>query len=146
MCGIAAIYAYHSAAPVVDRGEICRIRDHMAARGPDGCGEWFSEEGRVALGHWRLAILDLSNRGAQPMASADGQLVISFNEEIYNYRALRAQLERKGYGFCLHRRKTGFSIPVRDWLTQDIAEAGADRRLRGWAKWVVYNAEWRRNN
>jgi asparagine synthase (glutamine-hydrolysing) len=45
----------------------------------------------------------------------------------------------------LHRRKTGFSIPVRDWLMQDIAEAGADRRLRGWAKWV-YNAGWRRSN
>jgi asparagine synthase (glutamine-hydrolysing) len=102
MCGVAAIYAYHSAAPIVDRGELRRIRDHMAARGPDGCGEWFSEDGRVALGHRRLAIIDLSERGAQPMVSADGQLVISFNGEIYNYRALCKQLERKGYLFRSH--------------------------------------------
>ena len=99
MCGIAGIYAYRNDALKVDRGELRRIRDHMTARGPDGCGEWFSEDGRVALGHRRLAILDLSERGAQPMVSADGQLIISFNGEIYNYRTLRAQLERKGYGF-----------------------------------------------
>jgi asparagine synthase (glutamine-hydrolysing) len=99
MCGIAAIYAYHSTAPKVGRGELRRIRDHMAARGPDGCGEWFSEDGCIALGHRRLAIIDLSERGAQPIVSADSQLVISFNGEIYNYRTLRTQLERKGYVF-----------------------------------------------
>ena len=141
MCGIAGIYAYRNDALKVDRGELRRICDHMTARGPDGCGEWFSEDGRVALGHRRLAILDLSNRGAQPMARADGQLVISFNEEIYNYRALRAQLERKGYGFCLHRRQTGFSIPVHEWLLRDNAAMNSDRSLRGWAKWI-YNTGW----
>ena len=66
MCGIAGIYAYHYAANAVDRAELQRIRDHMAARGPDGQGEWYSENGRVGLGHRRLTIIDLSERGAQP--------------------------------------------------------------------------------
>ena len=56
MCGIAAIYAYHNDAPDVDREELRSLRDPMAARGPDGHGEWFSEDGRVVLGHRRLAI------------------------------------------------------------------------------------------
>ena len=96
MCGIAGIFAYHYVALPVDREELRTIRDHMAARGPDGKGEWFSENGRVGLGHRRLAIIDLSDRAAQPMASADGQLVISFNGEIYNYRELRKELEARG--------------------------------------------------
>ena len=99
MCGIAGIYAYHNAAYPVDREELRGIRDHMAARGPDGKGEWISADQRVALGHRRLAIIDLSERAAQPMASADGQLVISFNGEIYNYRQLRQRLEAQGRVF-----------------------------------------------
>ena len=99
MCGIAGIYAYHYAANPVDRVELRKIRDHMAARGPDGFGEWYSSDERVGLGHRRLTIIDLSERGAQPMASADGKLVITFNGEIYNYRQLRASLEARGRKF-----------------------------------------------
>ena len=99
MCGIAGIYAYHYAANAVARDELRCIRDHMAARGPDGVGEWYSQNERVGFGHRRLAIVDLSERGAQPMMSADGNLVITFNGEIYNYRQLRALLEAKGYIF-----------------------------------------------
>ena len=99
MCGIAGIYAYHYAANAVDRAELRRIRDHMAARGPDGLGEWYSQDERVGFGHRRLTIIDLSERGAQPMASADGKLVVTFNGEIYNYRQLRASLEAKGRRF-----------------------------------------------
>src|ERR1700712_3799204 len=99
MCGIAGIYAYHYAANPVDRAELQRIRDHMAARGPDGLGEWCSPDERVILGHRRLSIIDLSERGAQPMASADGKLVVTFNGEIYNYRELRSQLKAGGAAF-----------------------------------------------
>jgi asparagine synthase (glutamine-hydrolysing) len=99
MCGIAGIYAYHYAANPVDRAELRRIRDHMAARGPDGLGEWYSEDERVAFGHRRLSIIDLSEEGAQPMTSADGKLIVTFNGEIYNYRQLRASLEATGYRF-----------------------------------------------
>jgi len=75
------------------------MRDAMRQRGPDGRGEWISRDGRVGLGHRRLAIIDLHERAAQPMHSADARLHVTFNGEIYNYRALRAELEHKGYTF-----------------------------------------------
>src|SRR5207249_7428074 len=109
MCGIAAIFAYGKSAPAVDRAELLRMREQMFARGPDGEGEWFSEDGRVGLGHRRLTIIDLSEAGAQPMWSADRSLAIIFNGEIYNYRELRSQLSvnssqlsGRGYQFRSH--------------------------------------------
>src|ERR1700732_2448268 len=99
MCGLAGIYAYGPTAGHIDCAELYRLRDHMAARGPDGAGEWQSPDGRIILGHRRLAIIDLSADAAQPMQSADGKVVIAFNGEIYNYRALRAELEAAGCRF-----------------------------------------------
>jgi len=99
VCGIVGIYAYGATAPNIDREELRKIRDQMAARGPDGSGEWIADDGRIGLGHRRLAIIDLSSRGCQPMLSADGTAVITFNGEIYNYRTLRAELEAKGHIF-----------------------------------------------
>ena len=64
MCGIAGLYAFAPSAPPADRAELRTIRDHMAARGPDGHGEWFSNDGRVAFGHRRLAIIDLTQGDA----------------------------------------------------------------------------------
>src|ERR1700681_1107584 len=71
----------------------------MLARGPDGTGVWWRHDRRCGLGHRRLSILDLSDRASQPMASADGKFVITFNGEIYNYAALRAELEATGVRF-----------------------------------------------
>ncbi len=99
MCGIAAIFSYRGKAGPVDQAELARIRDHMRARGPDGRGMWCSRDGHVGLAHRRLSIIDPSERGAQPMASADGRRVISYNGEIYNFRELREELERKGHAF-----------------------------------------------
>jgi len=102
MCGIAGICAYHHAAPEVDPAEIGRVRDHMATRGPDGYGAWLSKDCRIGLGHRRLSIIDLSDRAAQPMLSADGKLVVVFNGEIYNYGVLRKELQAKGHVFHSH--------------------------------------------
>jgi len=99
MCGIAALFSYRSAAPAVDRGEIEAITERMRPRGPDAGGTWISPDSRVALGARRLAIIDLTDEGTQPMADADGELRIVFNGEIYNYRELRARLERLGARF-----------------------------------------------
>jgi asparagine synthase (glutamine-hydrolysing) len=99
MCGIAGIFAYNYAANPVDRAALLRIRDQMAARGPDGSGEWLSDDQRVGFGHQRLSIIDLGPTGLQPMASADGRLIVTFNGEIFNYRALRRELEAKGRVF-----------------------------------------------
>src|SRR5579872_4990926 len=99
MCGLNGIYAFHPAAAAPDESELLATRDAMRARGPDGSGAWWSENGRCALAHRRLSILDLSNRASQPMLSEDGRLAIVFNGEIYNYPALRAELEARGAQF-----------------------------------------------
>jgi len=99
VCGIATIFAYTSDAPPVDREELMRMRERMIPRGPDGSGMWFSDDNRVGLAHRRLAILDLTESGSQPMSTADGSLVVTYNGEIYNYRELRSGLEKKGYNF-----------------------------------------------
>ena len=102
MCGIAGIYNFQNETPLVDTEELTRIRDHMAVRGPDGKGLWLSNNKRCGLAHRRLAIIDLSNAGHQPMSTQDGRFHISFNGEIYNYLALRAELEQKGIIFQSH--------------------------------------------
>ena len=100
MCGINAIYAYRDAAPAIDREEVIATRECMHSRGPDAGDAWFSEDGRVGFGHRRLAIIDLSPGGAQPMHF--DALTIVFNGEIYNYRELRTQLEARGRRFTTH--------------------------------------------
>lgn len=99
MCGIAAIFAYSENGSRVDREELLRIREAMVKRGPDGAGLWISNDQRIGLAHRRLAIIDLSDTGAQPMATANGTIRIVFNGEIYNYRELRQCLKAKGYQF-----------------------------------------------
>ncbi|HVH78991.1 MAG TPA: asparagine synthetase B, partial [Stellaceae bacterium] len=99
MCGIAGIYGHHPVANPVEPAELLRMRDRMTPRGPDGAGAWYSEDRRVGLANRRLAIIDLSERGAQPMLSADGKLAVTYNGEIYNYRDLRRRLEARGSVF-----------------------------------------------
>ena len=72
----------------------------MAHRGPDGAGQWRETDGRVVLGHRRLAIICTGEDGRQPMATADGALVVVFNGEIYNYLELRARLQEMGHRFA----------------------------------------------
>jgi len=106
----------------------------MAARVPDGAGEWFSDNNRVGLANRRLSIIDLSDRAAQPMASADGRLAISFNGEIYNYRELRCELEAKGRIF-----RTESDTEV---LLHLYAEAGEAmlHRLRGMFAFALWDS------
>ena len=99
VCGIAGTFAYRDSAPGVSADELARVRDAMAHRGPDGEGLWIAQDRRVGLAHRRLAIIDVSPTGAQPMASEDGKLWITFNGEIYNYRELRRELEGSGCRF-----------------------------------------------
>ncbi len=99
MCGIAGILTYRQTDAPVNRDELLKIRDAMAMRGPDGAGFWIANNGRVGLAHRRLAIIDLGDSGAQPMASRDGKFRIVFNGEIYNYKHLRLGLEKRGYRF-----------------------------------------------
>ncbi len=102
MCGIVGIFSYSAAAPRVELSELIAIRDAMAARGPDGAGHWLSSDQRIGLGHRRLAFVDLSEAGMQPMATVDGSLRITFNGEIYNYQSIRERLEARGVVFQSH--------------------------------------------
>jgi len=98
MCGIAALFAYGDAPPV-RREELEAINERMRPRGPDAGGMWISSDGRVGLASRRLAIIDLTPEGDQPLTDTAGELVIVFNGEIYNHRELRARLERGGARF-----------------------------------------------
>src|SRR6187551_3715270 len=132
MCGIAGILAYRNVAPAVDRTELSRMNDRMSARGPDGSGLWIGEDGRIGFAHRRLAIIDLSERGAQPMASADGALTITFNGEIYNYRALRAELEIKGYQF---RTDSDTEVLLQLYADRGLAMTKSLRGMFAFALW-----------
>ena len=104
MCGIAALFAYHDDAPPVTLGELMEINRAMLRRGPDGGGHWIDDASRVGLGHRRLAIIDLSAEAAQPMVR-DGlngtpeRYRITYNGEVYNFMALRRELEAEGVTF-----------------------------------------------
>lgn len=135
MCGIAAIYAYHYAALEVNREELQTIRDYMVARGPDGKGEWYSNNGRVGLAHRRLSIIDLSERAAQPMSNDDGSIIISFNGEIYNYKELRKGLEGKGY---LFRSDSDTEVLLR--LYEDQGR-GMVKHLRGMFAFAIWHGK-----
>jgi len=95
MCGVVG-YLNLDDAPAAVR-VVERMSRAVAHRGPDGRGTWV--QGPLALGHRRLAIIDLSAAAAQPMLSADGRFVISYNGEVYNFRELRAELQSRGHRF-----------------------------------------------
>ena len=98
MCGIAALFAYGADAPPVAVAELLKISQAMLRRGPDGGGHWISDDSQIGLAHRRLAIIDPDPRANQPL-SADQRYWITFNGEIYNFRALRAELEGEGVAF-----------------------------------------------
>ena len=96
MCAIAGIFAYGANAALVNAQELLQVRDSMTARGPDAAGLWVSDDGRLGFAHRRLAIIDLSPGGAQPMNEPTSGNWIVFNGEIYNHHALRAELREQG--------------------------------------------------
>jgi asparagine synthase (glutamine-hydrolysing) len=95
MCGIVGVL--HRNGKSVPTHVLKRMTDRIAHRGPDGEGHF--TEGPVGLGHRRLAIIDLSPLGHQPMANEDGTVLLVFNGEIYNYQGLRIELESRGHRF-----------------------------------------------
>ena len=93
MCGLVGLLG-GVADEVGDESLLRIMADSLIHRGPDDCGIWYDSEQRIGLGHRRLAILDLSPAGHQPMVSASGRYVIAFNGEIYNHLALRKDIEK----------------------------------------------------
>src|SRR6185295_2282700 len=132
MCGLVAFCAYNHVAPGIDRAELRVIRDHMASRGPDGIGEWFSPDGRVGLGHRRLSIIDLSAAASQPIANEDGSIHVVFNGEIYNYRELTKELIDKGHRF---RSNSDSEVLVHLYEERGDAMVGELRGMFAFALW-----------
>ncbi len=139
MCGICGYVGPEDPATIV------RMRDTMTHRGPDDAGLF--QDPQVSLGHRRLSIIDLRS-GSQPMSSADGQLVVVFNGEIYNYRILRADLSRRGHAFrtqsdteVILQAYAAFGVRCPEFLDGMFSFVLYDRRRRrlfgrgtGWAK------------
>jgi asparagine synthase (glutamine-hydrolysing) len=146
MCGINGVLAFKNSSFRISEKYLARMRDVMEHRGPDGAGIFISTDGRIGLGHRRLAIIDLSEKAAQPMTNEDRTLWVVFNGEIYNHAEIRAELEKKGGHFwktdhsdtevilhafeewgieCVHRFRGMFAIALWDakrrelWLIRD---------------------------
>lgn len=118
MCGIIGIAAR---TPVSDRAALARGRDAFCHRGPDAADAWWSEDGRVGLAHRRLAIIDLSERGRQPMADARDDYRIVFNGEIYNFEEVRAALAGRGHEFRTRTDTEVILEAYREWGTECLS-------------------------
>jgi asparagine synthase (glutamine-hydrolysing) len=134
MCGIAGIFDYHGAEGGIARPELIAMSDHMKRRGPDGEGIWVAEDARVGLAHRRLAIIDLSDTGRQPMQTEDGRFVITFNGEIYNYKELRSSLTAAGYRF---RTESDTEVMLHLYAHRGIEMV---RELRGMFAFALWDA------
>jgi asparagine synthase (glutamine-hydrolysing) len=130
MCGIVGIAG---SSAVSERGWLTAGRDALRHRGPDGSGEWWSADGCVGLGHRRLAIIDLSAAGQQPMTDASGRLQIVFNGEIYNFTELRAELAQRGHVFGSHTDTEVILAAYSEWGTACI------ERLNGMFALALYD-------
>lgn len=97
MCGISGIF--DPSGKTAPHQDIKTMNGAISYRGPDGDGFWDDQEHGIAFGHRRLAIIDLSEAGHQPMHSHSGRFVMSYNGEIYNYLDLRGPLEKEGHVF-----------------------------------------------
>ena len=130
MCGISGIVARRHVNP----DAVEAMNALMRHRGPDGEGVWQSADGQVVLGHRRLAVIDPTPTGAQPMVSPDGDLVLTFNGEIYNYLELGGDL--KAAGLTLSSQSDS------EVLLQGYARYGEDvlRHLNGMFAFAIYDA------
>ncbi len=103
MCGIVGLLdPKHTRSADEMNALLKRMAEPIIKRGPDGEGVWSDETTGIGFGHRRLAILDLSEHGHQPMQSANGRFVITYNGEVYNHHEIRDELERLGTRFRGH--------------------------------------------
>ncbi|MDQ3068426.1 MAG: asparagine synthase (glutamine-hydrolyzing) [Acidobacteriota bacterium] len=112
MCGLVGVA---STRPVSDRGALTAGCQTLRHRGPDDAGEWWSSDGHVGLGHRRLAVIDLSPSGHQPMVGGGGELVVVFNGEIYNYQDLQRELTGKGHALRTSSDTEVILAAYREW-------------------------------
>jgi asparagine synthase (glutamine-hydrolysing) len=131
MCGIAGIFHPDVPKPV-DPARVQAMTDILAHRGPDGSGIWTAPG--IGLGHRRLAIVDLSAAGAQPMLTPDRRLAVTFNGMIYNFREVRRELEAKGHKF---RSESDTEVILAAWRQWGPDSPG---RFNGMFAYALYDA------
>ena len=136
MCGIAGMWCHGRAD--VDPQRFRTVTDTLAHRGPDGEGTFHDPDRRLHLGHRRLAILDPTSAGAQPMASEDGDLIIVFNGEIYDFVEVRQELTASGHRFRTNTDTEVLLAAYREWGEDMLA------RLNGMWAFVIWDARERR--
>ncbi|HEX5580248.1 MAG TPA: asparagine synthase (glutamine-hydrolyzing) [Gemmatimonadaceae bacterium] len=134
MCGLTGFWS-RSGAPESPGTIATRMSDALVHRGPDDMGIWCDEAAGLALAHRRLSILDLSPSGHQPMRSASGRWVIVFNGEIYNFLALRSELEAMGVAFRGRSDTEVLLAAVERWGVHE-----AVRRASGMFAFVLWDA------
>lgn len=139
MCGIAGIVHPRGALPEARLAELAgRMADSLAHRGPDDAGVFADAGAQVALGFRRLAIIDLSAEGRQPMRSASGRYHLVFNGEIYNFRDLRAELVKLGHAFRGHSDSEALLAAIEQW-----GVVAALKRANGMFALALWDAETR---
>ena len=132
MCGVAGFWAPGGLAAAAD-GTLAQMTSCIAHRGPDDSGTWLDAAAGIALGHRRLSVLDLSSEGHQPMASRDGRYVMVYNGEIYNFAAIRAELEAHGWRFRGHSDTEVMLAAFEEWgLTASIERLAGMFALALW--------------
>jgi len=123
MCGVVGVLDPRHRRGRGDSEHLLRsMAGSMVHRGPDGSGVWTDPQHGIGLSHRRLAIMDLSAAGYQPMASASDRYVISYNGEIYNHRELAAELEGRGVCFRGHSDTEVLIEAVDHWGTRAALE------------------------
>jgi asparagine synthase (glutamine-hydrolysing) len=115
-----------------ERWRWAAMADALAHRGPDDRGVWFCQDPQIVLGHLRLAILDLSPSGHQPMASPDGRVWVTYNGEVYNFRELRAELESRGHAF---HSKSDTEVVLASYREWGLAAVNRFRGMFAFALW-----------
>ena len=135
MCGVVSVLALGGDLDDGSRQDLARANARMRLRGPDSSGEWFSDCGCVGMGHRRLAIVDLSTAGNQPMADVSGRYVIAFNGEIYNYRLLRNELSALGCAFASDSDTEVLMNAYATWGSACLP------RLRGMFAFVIWDKQ-----
>jgi asparagine synthase (glutamine-hydrolysing) len=120
MCGITGFVDYNGIDAPAAEARVRAMNDAIAHRGPDGEGVWVNETGHVAIAQRRLAIIDLSETGRQPMTSPGGRYEIVFNGEIYGFQSLRLELEALGASFRGHSDTEVLLAAIEQW---DVAAA-----------------------
>lgn len=135
MCGVAG-YLNRNGAPADER-IVAAMRDALAHRGPDGKGMHI--DGPLGLGHRRLSIIDLRTVASQPMRSPDGRWTIAFNGEIYNFRELKAELDKAGWSF---RTRSDTEVLLAGCVIWGVSALA--RRIDGMAAFALWDAQERR--